>query len=96
MILKSGWSELYHLRLTTEREVVNLTDAREVTAIMGDPAEIEMRRGTRVESTTTQSGSYRRRRRFYRDPDNQVNRRRMLRSGAYFNLDPVIISRIGL
>ncbi|MFA7410617.1 MAG: PspC family transcriptional regulator, partial [Bacteroidales bacterium] len=33
-------AELFTLRLTSEREVVNLTDAREVTAIMGDPAEI--------------------------------------------------------
>ena len=85
-------AELFSLRLTSEREVVNLTDAREVTAIMGDPAEIgDGEEEPEVESTTTQSGSYRRRRRFYRDPDNQVIGGVCSGLGAYFNLDPVII-----
>ncbi|MCK9326452.1 MAG: PspC domain-containing protein, partial [Bacteroidales bacterium] len=85
-------AELFSLRLTSEREVVNLTDAREVTAIMGDPAEIgDGEEEPEVESTTTHSGSYRRRRRFYRDPDNQVIGGVCSGLGAYFNLDPVII-----
>ena len=83
-------AELFSDRLTGGREVVNLTDAREVTAIMGDPSEI----GDGEEDTLQQppyTDGFRRRRRFYRDPDNQVIGGVCSGLGAYFNLDPVIV-----
>ncbi|MFO7615781.1 MAG: PspC domain-containing protein, partial [Bacteroidales bacterium] len=83
-------AELFSDRLAGEREGVNLADAREVTAIMGDPSEIGDGE-EEPEQATPYTGGFRRRRRFFRDPDNQVAGGVCSGLGAYFNLDPVII-----
>lgn len=95
--IESRIAELFQSRVTEQKkEVINLEDVTEVTAIMGDPSDfVEEAEDSEMAGETVAGGekrSYRRgAKRLYRDPENAVFGGVCGGLGAYFRIDPVIL-----
>lgn len=88
--IETRMAELFQGKITPEKEVLTLDDAREIIDIMGEPEEIDEE--TPEEEPVTESRpSDRRGRRMYRDPDHHVVGGVCSGLGAYFNIDPVFV-----
>jgi phage shock protein PspC (stress-responsive transcriptional regulator) len=83
-------AELFQAKITPEKEVLTLEDAKEIIDIMGEPEEID-EETPQEEPVAEPRQAGRRARRMYRDPDNHVAGGVCAGLGAYFNIDPVFI-----
>ena len=83
-------SELFSERLSSNRQVVTISDVEDAIRIMGDPREIGGEKG----KTEPNYRHYERtsgRRRLYRDPDNRVLGGVCGGLGAFLDVDPIIL-----
>ena len=84
-------AEIFFSRLKEDREVVNLDDVQEATAVLGDPEQIGEMASDDESGQTGSRHKSRGRRRAYRDPENRVVGGICTGLGEYFAIDPVII-----
>ncbi len=88
--IETRMAELFQSKITTDKQVLTLPDAREVIDVMGEPEEIvDEAPGEEEEPVirpTRRSG-----RRMYRDPDNQIIGGVCSGLGANLNIDPVFV-----
>lgn len=92
--IETRLAELFGEKITPDKQVINLADVQQITAIMGDPAEIGGNTESETGTYTASSGS--RPKRLYRDPDNRVLGGVCGGFGIYTALDPIIIRIIFL
>jgi phage shock protein PspC (stress-responsive transcriptional regulator) len=76
-------AELFKMRLSTYKQVINMKDVEEVMAILGAPEVISGSGATEEQPPRSQ-------RRIYRDPDGRIIGGVCAGLGAYFNWDPLI------
>jgi len=85
-------SELFSERVSSNRQVITLTDVDEAIRIMGDPHEIAGEKGqAEKDSSHTRYEKSSGRRRLFRDDDNRVFGGVCSGLGYYLNMDPVIL-----
>lgn len=94
--IESRIAELFLSRVSTQKEVITLSDVTEVTAIMGDPSDFVGEADEEPEDNETREGDAKRfsktgPKRLYRDPENAVFGGVCGGLGAYFGIDPIIL-----
>jgi len=82
--------ELFSERIKVNRQVISVTEVKEVILIMGEPSDISGS-GSKTEYESTSSRTYRR---MYRDPDNRIIGGVCSGLGAYWHTDPTILRLI--
>ena len=88
--IETRMAELFQSKITPEKEVLTLAEAREIIDVMGEPEEIvDEAPGEEEVPYIRQTG--RRGRRMYRDPDNQIIGGVCSGLGGYLNIDPVFV-----
>jgi phage shock protein PspC (stress-responsive transcriptional regulator) len=79
--------ELFRSRLTGYKQVININDVKEVTAIMGNPEEFSDNEGPSRKEKFSTPGPHR----MYRDPDKRIIGGVCAGMGAYWDIEPWII-----
>jgi len=88
--IETRMAELFQEKLVPGKEVINLSDAKEVIAVMGEPEEIgEAGEGEAAAAAPPPYSS--RGRRMYRDPSNQRIAGVCSGLAAYFKMDPLFV-----
>ncbi len=93
--VESRIAELFQQRVSSRKEVINLSDIEAIIEIMGKPDDFSeyIDDDTEQSSNTenTHNYSFKSARRFYRDPDKKVLSGVAAGLGAYFGIDPVVV-----
>jgi phage shock protein PspC (stress-responsive transcriptional regulator) len=85
--IEARMAELFRARLTGYKQVININDVKEVTAIMGDPEEFSDNEGPSRKEKFSTPGPHR----MYRDPDKRIIGGVCAGMGAYWDIEPWII-----
>jgi len=85
--IEARMAELFRTRLTTYKQVININDVKEVTAIMGNPEEFSDDEGPSRKEKFSTPGPHR----MYRDPDKRIIGGVCAGMGAYWDIEPWII-----
>lgn len=85
--IETRMAELFRAKLTTYKQVININDVKEVTAIMGNPEEFSDDEGPSRKEKFSTPGPHR----MYRDPDKRVIGGVCAGMGAYWDIEPWII-----
>ncbi len=85
--IEARMAELFRARLTTYKQVININDVKEVTAIMGNPEEFSDDEGPSRKEKFSTPGPHR----MYRDPDKRIIGGVCAGMGAYWDIEPWII-----
>jgi phage shock protein PspC (stress-responsive transcriptional regulator) len=85
--IESRMAELFRTRLTGYKQVVTITDVKEVILIMGNPEDISDNEGPSPKEKFSTPGAHR----MYRDPDNRIIGGVCSGMGAYWDIEPWII-----
>jgi phage shock protein PspC (stress-responsive transcriptional regulator) len=85
--IEARMAELFRARLTVYKQVINITDVKEVTAIMGNPEEFSDNEGPSRKEKFSTPGPHR----MYRDPDKRIIGGVCSGMGAYWDIEPWII-----
>ncbi|MBE0673846.1 MAG: PspC domain-containing protein [Bacteroidales bacterium] len=85
--IESRMSELFRARLGGFRQVITMTDVREVVAILGTPEDFVDQDSYSAKEKFTSGGRHR----MYRDPDNRIIGGVCSGMSAYWRIDPVIL-----
>ncbi len=85
--IESRMAELFRTRLTGYKQVVTITDVKEVISIMGNPEDISDNEGPSPKEKFSTPGAHR----MYRDPDNRIIGGVCSGMGAYWDIEPWII-----
>ncbi len=80
-------AELFRLKLTGYKQVINIEDVRQTISVLGTPEDISDSDRTSSREKFSSPGYHR----IYRDPDHRVIGGVCSGIGAYWNIDPVII-----
>ncbi len=87
--IESRISELLREKTDDRMRIVNLVDVEEIIAVLGEPGEFNGEE-PRQESQTYSAGPHKRKR-IYRDPDNEVLAGVCAGIAAYFGIEPIIV-----
>lgn len=90
--IETRMAELFRIRLSGYRQVINITDVSEVISIMGNPEDFSDSEGPTAREKFSTPGMHR----MYRDPDNRIIGGVCAGMGAYWDLEPWIIRVIFL
>lgn len=85
--IETRMAELFRIKITGYKQVINIEDVKQVISVMGTPEDISDSEGPSSREKFTTHGYHR----MYRDPDNRVIGGICSGMGAYWNIDPVII-----
>lgn len=88
--IEARMAELFRSRLTGYKQVININDVKEVTAIMGNPEEFSDNEGPSRKEKFSTPGPHR----MYRDPDKRIIGGVCAGMGAYWDIEPWIIRAI--
>lgn len=86
--IESRIAELLQERMSDAKQVITLTDVREVTAMLGQPAEMDQESEGPTHEKTTYSSRHKR---LFRDPDNKKVAGVAAGLAAYLNIDSLWI-----
>ncbi len=93
--VESRIAELFQQRVSSRKEVINLSDIEAIIEIMGKPDDfseyIDEETEQNSNAANTNNFSFKSSRRFYRDPDKKVLSGVAAGLGAYFGIDPVVV-----
>ncbi|NLJ44608.1 MAG: PspC domain-containing protein [Bacteroidales bacterium] len=90
--IETRMAELFRSRLTAYKQVISMTDVREVIAIMGNPEDFSDGETTSGKERFASPGPHR----MYRDPDHRIIGGVCSGMGAYWDIEPWIIRAIML
>lgn len=85
--IEARMAELFRSRLTFYKQVINMTDVKEVIAIMGNPEDFSDSESTSRKARFSTPGPHR----MYRDPDHRIIGGVCSGMGAYWDIEPWII-----
>jgi phage shock protein PspC (stress-responsive transcriptional regulator) len=85
--IESRMAEIFRTKITSYKQVINIDDVRQATAVMGTPEDISDSDGPTAREKFSSPGYHR----MYRDPDHRVIGGVCSGMGAYWDIDPVII-----
>jgi len=85
--IETRMAELFRVKITSYKQVINIEDVRQVISVLGTPEDISDADGSDPRSRFSSPRYHR----MYRDPDNRVIGGVCSGMGAYWNIDPVII-----
>ena len=85
--IETRMAELFRVKITSYKQVINIEDVRQAISILGTPEDISDSDGPKTRERFTSAGYHR----MYRDPDNRVIGGVCSGMGAYWNIDPVIL-----
>jgi len=85
--IESRMAELFRARLTGYKQVVTITDVKEVISVMGNPEDISDNEGPSPKEKFSTPGAHR----MYRDPDKRIIGGVCSGMGAYWDIEPWII-----
>lgn len=85
-------AELFRAKLTSYKQVITLSDVRDVISVLGSPEDISNGDHSSSESRSTRTGYHR----MYRDPDRRIIGGVCSGIGAYWNIEPLIVRVIFL
>jgi len=85
--IETRMAELFRLKITTYKQVINIEDVRQAISVLGTPEDISDSDGPSSHEKFSSPGYHR----MYRDPDNRVIGGVCSGMGAYWNIDPVIV-----
>jgi len=85
--IETRLAELFRIKLTTYKQVINIEDVRQATSVMGTPEDISDNDGTSARDKFSSPGYHR----MYRDTDHRVIGGVCSGMGAYWDIDPVIM-----
>lgn len=85
--IETRMAELFRVKITSYKQVINIEDVRQAISVLGTPEDIS----DSDEPVSRERSSSRGYHRMYRDTDNRVIGGVCSGMGAYWNIDPVII-----
>jgi phage shock protein PspC (stress-responsive transcriptional regulator) len=85
--IETRMAELFRIKLTTYKQVINIEDVRQAISVLGTPEDISDTEGPSARDKFASPGYHR----MYRDPDNRVIGGVCSGMGAYWDIDPVIV-----
>jgi phage shock protein PspC (stress-responsive transcriptional regulator) len=85
--IETRMAELFRIKITSYKQVINIEDVRQAISVLGAPEDISDNDGTSSHKKFSSPGYHR----MYRDPDNRIIGGVCSGMGAYWNIDPVII-----
>jgi phage shock protein PspC (stress-responsive transcriptional regulator) len=85
--IETRMAELFRIKITSYKQVINIEDVRQAISVLGTPEDISDSDGPKTRDRFTSAGYHR----MYRDPDNRVIGGVCSGMGAYWNIDPVIL-----
>ena len=85
--IETRMAELFRIKITSYKQVINIEDVRQAISVLGTPEDISDSDGPKTRERFTSAGYHR----MYRDPDNRVIGGVCSGMGAYWNIDPVIL-----
>jgi phage shock protein PspC (stress-responsive transcriptional regulator) len=85
--IETRMAELFRIKLTSYKQVIDLGDVRQAISVMGTPEDISDHDGPSSHDKFSSPGYHR----MYRDPDNRVIGGVCSGMGAYWDIDPVIV-----
>jgi len=94
--IESRIAEIFHTKLSDQKQVINQEDVVEMIATMGKPEDYINGDDYHEEAAGERAAGYRAHKRFYRNPDDAVLGGVCGGLGTYFNIDPVWIRIIFL
>jgi phage shock protein PspC (stress-responsive transcriptional regulator) len=80
-------AELFRIKITSYKQVINIEDVRQAISVLGTPEDISDSDRSTYRGKFSSPGYHR----MYRDPDNRVIGGVCSGMGAYWNIDPVIL-----
>ena len=85
--IETRMAELFRVKITSYKQVINIEDVRQAISVLGTPEDISDSDGPKTRERFSSAGYHR----MYRDPDNRVIGGVCSGMGAYWNIDPVIL-----
>jgi phage shock protein PspC (stress-responsive transcriptional regulator) len=85
--IETRMAELFRLKLTNYKQVINMDDIHQVISVLGTPEDISDNEGPSASEKFSSPGYHR----MYRDTDHRVVGGVCSGMGAYWDIDPVII-----
>ncbi|HNR40881.1 MAG TPA: PspC domain-containing protein [Bacteroidales bacterium] len=85
--IEARMAELFRARLTGYKQVITITDVRDVIAVMGNPEDISDKEGMSSGAKFTEPGAHR----MYRDPDRRIIGGVCAGIGAFWQIEPWIV-----
>jgi len=88
--IEARMAELLRSRITSYKQVISMTDIKEVITVLGTPEDMDDNGGSSARDKFSTPGSHR----MYRDPDNRIVGGVCAGMGSYWDIDPWIIRAI--
>jgi len=85
--IETRMAELFRIKITSYKQVINIDDVRQAISVLGTPEDISDSDGSTSREKFSSPGYHR----MYRDPDNRIIGGVCSGMGAYWNIDPVIL-----
>jgi len=85
--IETRMAELFRIKITTFKQVINIEDVKQVISILGTPEDISDKEEPSAHDKFSSPGYHR----MYRDPDHRIIGGVCAGMGAYWNIDPIII-----
>jgi phage shock protein PspC (stress-responsive transcriptional regulator) len=85
--IETRMAELFRIKITSYKQVINIEDVRQVISVLGTPEDISDSDGPTSREKFSSPGYHR----MYRDPDNRIIGGVCSGMGAYWNIDPLIV-----
>jgi phage shock protein PspC (stress-responsive transcriptional regulator) len=85
--IETRMAELFRIKLTGYKQVINIEDVRQAISVMGTPEDISDSDGPSARDKFSSPGYHR----MYRDPDHRIIGGVCSGMGAYWEIDPVIV-----
>jgi phage shock protein PspC (stress-responsive transcriptional regulator) len=85
--IETRMAELFRIRLTNYKQVINIEDVSQAITVLGTPEDISDKEGPSAREKFSSPGYHR----MYRDTDHRVIGGVCSGMGAYWDIDPVII-----
>ena len=84
--IETRMAELFRLKITSYKQVINIDDVHQVMSVLGTPEDISDNEGPSAREKFSSPGYHR----MYRDPDHRIIGGVCAGMGAYWDIDPVI------
>jgi phage shock protein PspC (stress-responsive transcriptional regulator) len=85
--IETRMAELFRIKITSYKQVINIEDVRQAILVLGTPEDISDNDGKSAHEKFSSPGYHR----IYRDPDHRIIGGVCSGMGAYWNIDPVIV-----
>jgi phage shock protein PspC (stress-responsive transcriptional regulator) len=85
--IETRMAELFRIKITSYKQVINIEDVRQAISVLGTPEDISDSDGPSSREKFSSPGYHR----MYRDPDNRIIGGVCSGMGAYWDIDPLIV-----